>query len=317
MSTATGRLFSPVPVRQRLPKVQAKELFLRYKGWFGGLIEIMVRDEGELAAALLEILNEHKFEKSDDEIDAIVKEFTESDEVLYCYSDACRYWDMEIDESEAETRAVFQLQITLTGWSVVSIGEDDCVSIGDNGNFLLVRDQKCAAVEAVSQLLFDAGADESVRWDRLQIPFGLTSIEERSWREIVPLLSTLIEEDSDNDEWGCGDDDPFESWSDDTPLFDVVKGKSGLTITNSNRAKFIMELFDHTQSMMRRLNIPALATQIEGLKFDKGMLQCKIDSLNSVISKQETELKCLRSAQDDTSKKRKGGDSSEANDLER
>ncbi len=304
--------------------MQARELFLRYKGWFGsfgGWIEIMVRDEGELAYDLWDILNEHNFKKSKDEIDAIVKKFTESDEVLYCYSDACRDWDTEIDEEDWEARAVFQLQIHLTGWSVVSIGEDACPTIGENGSFLLVRDQKCAAVEAVAQLLFDAGADESVMWDRLQIPLGLTPIEERSWREIVPVLFSLNEEDSDKlgflgYERALGQDIPFESWSDDMPLFDIVTGKSGSTITNSKRAKFIMELFDHTQSMMRRLNIPALTTQIEELKSDKRLLQCEIDTLNSVISKQERELECLRSAQDDTNKKRKGGDSSEANDLE-
>ena len=317
-------MLPPMPVEQRLAKEEAVALFRKYEERHGRHcenmdIEIEVQRSRDLDEALWDVLDGldlWRVDKSDDEVRDIVKKFVKSGDVLYCYARACEEWPQGIDEDWE--MAMFQLQITLTGWSVVSMGWEDCVPIGGEGYFLLVRDQQSDAVRNLAQLLIDSGSDDDdLMWDRWEIPLEPTLFEERSWRELVPIILPLLP--TSNGE----EDISMRHWSDDMPLFDIMEGDpTGWKATNSMHAKFIMELFDHSHAMTNGLvkNARNLTKRIRGLNQEKrsmsleaAALRSEIKALASRIVDLEVELTRARLAQEDDAqpKKRKGTNNKE------
>lgn len=253
-------ILPPMPVNSRLGKDEVVALFRKFEARHGlyceGVgLEIEVQESGVLEEAVWDALrcfNEPP--EPTGEATVVVNQFATSDDVLYCYSRASEDWPQGIDEDWE--MAMFQLQIAIAGWSVVSMGEEDCVPVGDAGFFLLVRDQKCEAVRNMAQLMIDAGPDsEDVLWDRWEIPLEPTLFEDRSWRDLVPLVLPRIPANYKEA------DQSFDWWSDDTPLFDAEDCECGAEdcelaggkVSNSKHAQFILELFDHCHAMKNNL----------------------------------------------------------------
>jgi regulator of replication initiation timing len=336
-------MFPPKPVEERLTRKEAVALFRKYeerheKKHCETGITIQVQSSQKLIDALWYALNDEEFfedppKRNDEEARAVIQRFALSEDVLYCHAWACAAWPG--DTSQDWEVSMFQLQITLTGWSAVSIKDEDCVPIGDRESFLLVRDQRCDAVRNMVQLMIKAmgtmGATyEDIMWDRWEIPLFPTLFEERSWREFVvkalPYRPRPSSPSSDSDDVSDGGEaTSTDLWSDDMPLFDVTGGSTGSwRIANSARAKFMMELFDHTHATMKRLygrvvqlserirelnkTQRSMTSEVARLKEENAAHRSRINDLNSRINELETELVDAGSAQKNEGppKKRKG-----------
>jgi hypothetical protein len=238
------------PLYQRLTKEEAMALFRkfdeRHSEYCDGVgIDIEVQRPRDLEKAVWNILHHLDIaavDKSESEIVNIVKQFAKSGDVLYCYSRACEEYPDDIEEDWEMSMFVFQ--INCTGWSVASLGWEDCIPIGEEGYFLLIRDQKGDAVKNMAQLISDAGDDnDDLRWDSWEVPLETTMFDRRPWREIVPTVLPILPGNNEED----NEDISTRHWSNDDPLFQVVNGggPERTKVSNSVHGNFILELFDY------------------------------------------------------------------------
>ena len=214
-----------------------------------------------------------------------INNFASSKDVLLCDSDAIRSMiEGSLDENWDASMTI--ATIACSGWKLVSYGDVDCIPIGGETDFLLVRDTSTAVVKQVCNILDEVYETDGISFDQA-MTIEPTYFDVQSWRDYILKLMPLQDSQVDTDK----------RWTDDMPLWQANTvtndyGNPTLTITNSNQALVIQHLLDGVTASRRALiqqtdrqtsEIRDLRRQIADLK--KGTTPKTADTNNRTVSK--------------------------------
>lgn len=217
--------------------------------------------------------------EENDNTKQIVMDFAYSREVLLCRSTM-------VSNSEAEESRMFSELLKIiyekSGWVMVAWGEEDCIYLGDECMFCLVRDVSHPAVKKYVELQLLAGHDDDLTFDRQMVDMRSSRFNNigQSWRDWAITLFPLTQ--AEIDIAGTTGYEVAVSWTNDRPLWEEVKENGARVIRKNDASKIILDLLDDTTELKNRLvqQVTEDAQRIKYLESEIQRLQLNTSTQN-------------------------------------
>ena len=209
----------------------------------------------------------------------IVRDFVHSGHVLLCRSSM-------VGNSEAGDSRMFSELLKIiyekSGWVMVAWGEEDCINLGDECMFCLVRDVSHQAVQRYTELQLLAGYEDFLTFHNPMVNMRSSRFNNigQSWRDwsvtLFPLTQSEIETAGNQNGVAV-------RWTNDRPLWELVEENGVHVVRNNAASKIILDLLDDTTELKNRLvqQVTENAQRIKDLEMELEQLQQVVNTQNS------------------------------------
>lgn len=196
-----------------------------------------------------DVITEHAPMIVDDMANAerIVTNFAYSQNVLLCHSTMMR--DGQAIDSPMFSH-LLKIIYEKSGWSMVSCGYEDCIDLGDEGMFCLVKDLTHTTVVEYAQLQESVGYAGDMLFNQQMVDYRCNLFNNigQSWRDWAVSLFPLTPTEMENVSNGAD-----VKWTAERPLWEEVVVEGQRIIQNNSASETLLTLLDDTTEFKNRL----------------------------------------------------------------